>query len=275
MATVLQETASQPSAPRNSQGRAIVRRAGFPATKRLLDIAVASVALLVAGPLILIAAILVKLTTRGPAFYRAKRAGLWGQPFIMFKLRTMRTGTDSPDRKITADEDDRVTPVGWWLRKFKIDEVPQFWNVLRGDMAIVGPRPEDWDIVERYYTAEQRRSLDVRPGIASPVDVNWYPDLTYHDPAPPGVPMQEHYLQRHLPVQVAEAIRYVERQSLWLDAEVILRMIFCVLVRSWLPSVKQLPVVRPESSQGVVATTANSRTPCEDSGRAPLPSREK
>jgi lipopolysaccharide/colanic/teichoic acid biosynthesis glycosyltransferase len=210
------------------------------ASKRTLDIVVAVSGLLVTGPLILLAALLVKLTSRGPAFYRSQRAGLGGQPFDMFKLRTMYLGSASPDRKITADDDDRVTRLGWWLRKFKIDELPQLWNILRGDMAIVGPRPEDWDIVEQYYTAEQRRALDVRPGIASPVDVTWYPDLTYHDPAPSGISIQEHYLQRHLPVQVAEAIRYVEQQSLWFDGVVILRMIFCVLVRSWLP-----PAQRP------------------------------
>src|SRR5207244_3260463 len=157
----------------------------------------------------------------------------------------------------------------------KIDELPQFWNVLRGDMAIVGPRPEDCEIVEQYYTAQQRRALDVRPGIASPADVKWYPDLTYHDPAPEGVPIQEHYLRRHLPVQVAEAIRYVERQSLLLDFQVMVRMIFCVLVRSWLPSAKQPPVARPESSTGVVAATAFSCTPLEDSGRATLHLMEK
>jgi lipopolysaccharide/colanic/teichoic acid biosynthesis glycosyltransferase len=207
-----------------------------PLVKRCLDVVIASTALVLAGPLILIGAFLVKLTSRGPAFYRAKRAGLGGEPFAMFKLRTMRIGTDSADRKVTADGDDRITSVGRWLRKFKIDELPQFWNVLRGDMAIVGPRPEDWDIVEQHYTAEQRRALEVRPGIASPVDVQWYPDLTYHDPAPDGVPMQEHYLSRHLPVQVAGAIRYVDRQSLLVDFEVILRLVFCVLVRSWLPA---------------------------------------
>jgi len=203
--------------------------------KRILDATIAAAALVVAGPVILTAALAVKLTSRGPVFYRARRAGLGGRPFEMLKLRTMRVGTDTADRKITADDDDRITRVGAVLRKFKIDELPQLINVLRGDMAIVGPRPEDWDIVQRHYTAEQRRALAVRPGIASPVDVAWYPDLTYHDPPPAGVAVQAHYLERHLPVQVAEAIRYVERQSLWLDTQVILRLVYCVLVQSWLP----------------------------------------
>jgi lipopolysaccharide/colanic/teichoic acid biosynthesis glycosyltransferase len=163
---------------------------------------------------------------------------------MMFKLRTMRVGTDSSDRSVAAEEDDRVTPVGRWLRKFKIDELPQLWNVLRGDMAIVGPRPEDWDIVRQHYSARQRVALEVRPGIASPVDVDWYPDMTYHDPAGAGVPTQEHYLRRHLPVQVAEAVRYVEQQSLLVDLRVIVCLVFCVLVRSWLPPARRpLPIV--------------------------------
>jgi lipopolysaccharide/colanic/teichoic acid biosynthesis glycosyltransferase len=117
-------------------------------------------------------------------------------------------------------------------------------------MSVVGPRPEDWDIVQRHFTAEQRRTLEVRPGIASPADVRWYPDLTYHDPPPPGVPIQEHYLRRHLAAQVGEALRYVERPGLLADARVVLQLVFCVLVRSWLPPPKQpltpVPGPRPE-----------------------------
>ncbi len=214
--------------------------------KRLFDVVFALCALLVTWPLILIGALAVKLTSPGPAFYRAKRAGLAGKPFEMLKLRTMRVGLDTPDRRVTGENDDRITPVGALLRKFKIDELPQFWNVLRGEMSIVGPRPEDWDIVERYYTPEQRRTLEVRPGIASPVDVHWYPDMTYHDPPPPGVSIQEHYLRRHMPVQLAEALRYVEQQSLLLDLKVIAQTIFCVAVRSWLPPKKQPLSLEPQ-----------------------------
>jgi len=209
--------------------------------KRLFDIVFASCALLATWPLILIGALAVKLTSPGPAFYRAKRAGLGGKPFDMLKLRTMYVGTDTTDRRVTAERDDRITPVGALLRKFKIDELPQFWNVLRGDMSIVGPRPEDWDIVEGHYTPEQRRTLEVRPGIAALADVRWYPDLTYHDPPPAGVSIQEWYLRRHMPAQLAEGLRYVEQQSLLFDLKVIAQMIFCVLVRSWLPP-KQQPL---------------------------------
>ena len=204
-------------------------------TKRIFDVVVAVFALLVTWPLILIGALAVKLTSPGPTFYRAKRAGLGGQSFDMYKLRSMRVGSDGVDRRITEEHDDRITPVGRALRKFEIDELPQFWNVLKGDMSVVGPRPEDLDIVVRYYTPEQRRTLEVRPGIVSPVDVRWYPDITFHDPPPAGVPLQEYYLKRHLPAMLAEALRYVERQSLLLDLKVIAQTAYCILVRSWMP----------------------------------------
>ncbi|HEY4688618.1 MAG TPA: sugar transferase [Anaerolineae bacterium] len=210
---------------------------------RLFDVVFAMGILWVTWPLILIGGLAVKFTSPGPVFYRAQRAGLGGKPFEMLKLRTMRVGSDTPGRKITAEGDDRITPVGRLLRKFEIDELPQFWNVLRGDMAIVGPRPEDWDIVEQYYTPEQRRTLEIRPGIVSPVDVHWYPDITYHDPPPAGVSLQEWYLKRHMPVQLAEALRYVEQKGVLLDLKVIAQTAFCVLVRSWLLPPKRLTLL--------------------------------
>lgn len=213
--------------------------------KRLFDIVFSAGALLVVWPLILIGALAVKATSPGPTFYRAKRCGRGGKPFTMFKLRTMRVGCDSLDRRITEDHDDRITPVGAVLRKFRLDELPQFWNVLRGDMSIVGPRPEDWDIVQRYYTPEQRRILTVRPGIVSPADVLWYPDLTYHDPPPAGVALQEHYLQRHLPAKLAEELRYADRQSLLLDLWVIAQTIVCVTIWSWRPPTRRALSLEP------------------------------
>jgi lipopolysaccharide/colanic/teichoic acid biosynthesis glycosyltransferase len=212
--------------------------------KRLFDIVFAIFALLVTSPLILAGALAVKLTSPGPLFYRARRAGLGGRSFDMLKLRTMCVGTDTPDRKITAEQDDRITPAGRLLRKFEIDELPQFWNVLLGDMSVVGPRPEDWDIVQQHYTPQQWRTLDVRPGIVSPVDVRWYPDITYHDPPPADVILQDWYLNRHMPIMLAESLRYVERQSLLLDIQVIIQTAFCILVRSWLwPPPKQVLMV--------------------------------
>lgn len=225
---------------RSFPAKALVRSAlGIPQQgsyvrwKRVFDITFALFALLLTGPIIVIGIVAVKLTSSGPVFYRARRAGLGGQPFDMLKLRSMYVGTDSLDRRVTALRDDRITPVGAWLRKFKIDELPQFWNVLRGEMSLVGPRPEDWNIVQNHYTPEQRRTLDVRPGVMSLAEIRWYPDLAYFDPPPAGVPMQEYYLARHMQLRLAEELRHVTNQSLWLDLQVIWQTVFCVLWRSW------------------------------------------
>ena len=212
---------------------------GYFFVKRAFDILTASVALLLASPALLLAAAAVKLSSPGPVFYRARRAGLYGRPFAMLKFRTMRTASDALDRRITSERDDRVTKVGAVLRRCKIDELPQFWNVLRGEMSVVGPRPEDWDLVQRHYTQEQMRSLDTKPGIACEAEVLWYPDLTYHDPAPAGVSAQDHYLRRHMPAQVAEALRYVDRRSFWGDMSILMRTAWCVVFHSFVPQRKR------------------------------------
>lgn len=226
-------------------------------TKRLMDISVSVLVLVMTWPVMLLAVLAVKVTSPGPVIYRARRAGLAGKPFHMLKFRTMHTGTDTRDRKITAPRDDRVTLVGEVLRRFRIDELPQFWNVLRGEMSVVGPRPEDWEIVQAHYTVEHRRTLEVRPGMVSPADLRWYPDLTYHDPVPPGVSAQEFYVRRHMPIQVAEGARYVDQQSLLLDLKVIGQTILCVAVRSWwLPDRRAIPADpwRPDAPDHGVST---------------------
>jgi lipopolysaccharide/colanic/teichoic acid biosynthesis glycosyltransferase len=219
------EAGSQPNGP------GLLTRA----IKRTFDIAVAVVILTVTSPLLLLASLLVKLTSPGPVFYRAHRAGYRGASFHMLKFRTMRTGSDSKDRMVTAARDDRITPIGNLLRKTKVDELPQLWNVLRGEMSIVGPRPEDWGIVQEHYRPEHRRALLTRPGIVCTPEILWYPDLTYHDPPPPGVAIQQHYIERHMPAQALEGARYAEQQSLWLDFKIMALTAFNVLVRSWWP----------------------------------------
>jgi lipopolysaccharide/colanic/teichoic acid biosynthesis glycosyltransferase len=201
-----------------------VSRRREPTSKRVFDLFVASALLIATAPLAAVAAALVKATSRGPVLYRASRAGRDGQEFAMLKFRTMRTGLDAVDRRVTAPDDDRVTPVGALLRRTKLDELPQLINVLRGDMSVVGPRPEDIEIVRRHYTDRQRRTLEVRPGIASSAELRWYPDLTHHDPPPPGMPMQEWYISRHLPAELEESLTYLERRNLLLDLSIVARL---------------------------------------------------
>lgn len=135
--------------------------------KRFFDIVFSLLAIAFASPLMFGAALAIALSSPGPILYRARRAGLGGIPFTMHKFRTMHHNRPSAGPVITSVNDPRTFAVGRMLRKFKIDELPQLFDVLRGEMSIVGPRPEDPAIVERYYTPEHRRTLNVKPGITS------------------------------------------------------------------------------------------------------------
>lgn len=144
--------------------------------KRLFDIVASLLLLLLTGPVILLAALLVKMDSKGPAFYRQQRVGLYGQEFWIVKLRTMRQDAEVAGQAVWAEKDDpRITRLGYWLRKLRIDELPQTWTVLKGEMSFVGPRPERRQFVEdleqhlRYY-AERHM---VKPGITGWAQINY------------------------------------------------------------------------------------------------------
>ena len=141
-------------------------------SKRALDISVAAIALVLASPVMGVIAIVVWLTSPGPAIYRAARAGQNGTRFTLYKFRSMRTTPGAVGSLITAAGDDRITRIGMVLRATKLDELPQLVNVVRGEMSIVGPRPEDPSYVSRY-TDEQRRILAWRPGLTSPASIEY------------------------------------------------------------------------------------------------------
>src|SRR5712664_4171790 len=138
--------------------------------KRALDIWAATAGLILLSPVLAIAACCIKLTSRGPVFYRQIRIGQGARPFQILKFRSMTMPTSTKDLKITVAGDLRVTPVGKFFRRYKVDELPQLWNVIRGDMSLVGPRPEVKVYVEEY-TPEQRVVLSARPGITDPASL--------------------------------------------------------------------------------------------------------
>src|SRR5207244_4623101 len=138
--------------------------------KRAFDLAVATIGLVVLLPVMLVVALLVKLDSKGPILYRADRVGRYGREFRLYKFRTMIEGAHKHGPAITARDDPRITRLGRILRTSRIDELPQLVNVIRGDMSLVGPRPEDPTYVA-FYTPEQSRLLSVRPGITSPASV--------------------------------------------------------------------------------------------------------
>jgi lipopolysaccharide/colanic/teichoic acid biosynthesis glycosyltransferase len=176
-------------------------RRGLP---RVVDVVLSAVGLLLASPIILVAALAIKLTSRGPVIYRQQRAGKDGRAFEVLKLRTMRMGADPVGVGTPVLEGDhRVTPVGRRLRRFSLDELPNLVNVLRGEMAIVGPRPTLPAQVE-LYTPRQRRRLDVRPGLTGWAQVN----------GRAGIPWEE---------RIELDVWYVDHRSALLDLRILAR----------------------------------------------------
>lgn len=196
--------------------------------KRLFDILFSATTLLLLAPVMVLVAIGIRLASPGPIFYRAKRAGLNGVPFMMHKFRTMHTVQPGRASQITAVNDARVYPFGGLLRKAKLDELPQLFDVLRGRMSIVGPRPEALDIVKMHYSQDDWLTLSVKPGLASPGSIYYYThaeDLVGQD-AP-----EEAYRRKVLPVKLAIERVYVRNASLLYDVRIILRTIAVILAR--------------------------------------------
>lgn len=194
--------------------------------KRLFDLVGAAVALLLLSPLLLAAALAVKLDSPGPVFFRQQRVGRGGVPFRIHKFRTMREG--APGLQITVGYDPRITRVGRWLRRTRVDELPQFIDVLQGTMSLVGPRPEVPRYVEFYPPELRERVLSVRPGITDPVS------LAYADEsellARAADPERE-YVEVLLPRKLQAAAAYAERATLWTDLGVLLRSVGVLLGR--------------------------------------------
>jgi lipopolysaccharide/colanic/teichoic acid biosynthesis glycosyltransferase len=171
---------------------------------RVLDVVLATLLLLIAAPLLALAALAIRLESRGPVFYRQLRVGRDGEHFKLWKLRTMVPGAESMGAGIyVLDGDPRITRVGRLLRRFSLDELPNLVNVLRGDMAIVGPRPTVQEQVDRY-TDRQRRRLEVKPGITGWAQINGRTSLPWPD-------------------RIELDVWYVEHRSMRLDLRILAR----------------------------------------------------
>jgi lipopolysaccharide/colanic/teichoic acid biosynthesis glycosyltransferase len=177
--------------------------------RRVLDLVVSAAALLLLSPMILVVALAVKLTSAGPVLFRQVRVGQGGRPFTLYKFRTMRPGTRGPE--VTRGDDPRVTRVGKLLRTTGIDELPQFFNVLRGDMTLVGPRPETPSLADRYPAGCQVVFAH-RPGLTGPTQVR----LRDKDVLPPAgvADLEGYYLRELVPTRVALDFSYLDDPSL-------------------------------------------------------------
>jgi lipopolysaccharide/colanic/teichoic acid biosynthesis glycosyltransferase len=188
--------------------------------RRLLDLLLASLALIVLAPVLLVAAVGIRLSDPGPILYRGPRVGYRRKPFPMYKLRTMRVNQAGFQSAITAQHDPRVFPFGALLRRSKVDELPQLFNVLRGDMSLVGPRPEDPGMVEQHYTPLELETLHVRPGLASPGSIY---NFTHGETLLASDDPEKHYVERLLHLKLALDVVYVRRASARYDAAIIAR----------------------------------------------------
>ena len=187
--------------------------------KRLLDIVVAAILLIVLSPLLLLIALAIRATSGAPVLYRWNVVGKNGQPFGGFKFRTMVQDADQLKPSLLAQNemqgpvfkmknDPRITPVGRWLRKYSLDELPQLWSVLIGDMSLVGPRPPLQYEYEKF-SAAQKKKLEIKPGMTSLWQVSGKP--------------------QNLDEWVALDLEYIERWSLWLDIKILFETVLVVL----------------------------------------------
>ncbi|HSJ09662.1 MAG TPA: sugar transferase [Longimicrobiales bacterium] len=190
-------------------------------SKRTLDILLAASGLAVLSPLLVVIAAAVRMSDGGDALFWQTRVGRGGRPFRMAKFRTMRLDADRMGPAVTIGQDPRITRLGTVLRRLKLDELPQLWNVLRGEMSFVGPRPE----VPRYvelYSPEQRRVLDLVPGITDPASLRFRDEASvlqrYDDP-------EQAYVNEVMPAKLRENLEYAARANLATDVGLIVRTV--------------------------------------------------
>jgi len=177
---------------------------------RFCDIVFSAIGLLLLSPLFLLVYILIRCESKGGGFYCQQRVGKDGRMFGLYKFRSMRTGSDKKGLITVGGHDSRITRMGYFIRKYKIDELPQLWNVLKGDMSLVGPRPE----VKKYvdlYTEEQRRVLSVRPGITDYASIEYVDEneILGNAEDPDRV-----YVEEIMPAKIKLNMRYIENRNL-------------------------------------------------------------
>ena len=186
--------------------------------KRLFDLAVSVTLLTLLLPVLLIVALVVRVGSPGPVLHRALRVGQGEKIFTLYKFRTMIVGAEQQGPGITTADDPRVTRIGRWLRRTKLDELPQFFNVLRGDMSLVGPRPEDPRYVA-LYTPEQRAVFTVRPGITSLASVRY----RHEEHLLTGPDWESRYVEAIMPAKLEHDLEYVRNSGLWRDLMILLQ----------------------------------------------------
>ena len=194
--------------------------------KRLFDIVASGCGLLVLSPVLLVVSLWVKQDSKGPVFYRQVRVGRHNKDFRIFKFRSMRVGADKESLVTIGGRDPRVTRSGYFIRKYKLDELPQLINVFVGDMSLVGPRPEVRHYVN-YWTPEQMHVLDVRPGITDPASIKFRNENELMESAENP---EDYYINVIMQQKIRLYLEYVDNASFLYDLKLIFQTIKVVMV---------------------------------------------
>lgn len=195
--------------------------------KRLFDIVASGLGLLVLSPLFLILAIWIKLDSKGPVFYRQVRVGKDNKDFRIFKFRSMRVGSDKGSLVTIGGRDPRITRSGYFIRKLKLDELPQLINVFVGDMSLVGPRPEVRHYVD-YWTEEQMHVLDVRPGITDPASIKFRNENELMEQAEDP---EDYYINVIMQEKLKLYLEYVKNHTFWGDIGLIFKTFWVIVTK--------------------------------------------
>lgn len=193
--------------------------------KRLFDIVASGLGLLCLSPLLLIVAIWIKLDSPGPVFFRQVRVGRYNKDFRIFKFRSMKVGSDKGSQITVGGHDSRITRSGYFIRKTKIDELPQLINVFIGDMSLVGPRPEVRHYVD-MWTPEQLHVLDVRPGITDPASIRYRNENELLEKAEDP---ERYYVEVIMQDKIKLYLEYVEKHSFLYDLKLIFQTFFVII----------------------------------------------
>lgn len=189
--------------------------------KRLFDIVCSFFGLVILSPLFIFLSLWVGLTSRGGVFYKQQRVGLNGRDFTLYKFRSMATGSDKKGLLTVGGKDNRITKAGYFIRKYKLDELPQLFNVLKGDMSFVGPRPEVRKYVD-MYSEEQRRVLSVRPGITDIASMKYRNE---NDLLAKAENPEQYYIDVIMPDKLALNLNYIDTRNFFRDIKLIFRTI--------------------------------------------------
>lgn len=193
--------------------------------KRLFDIFSSAIVLVLLSPLLILLALAITIDSKGGVFYKQERIGKNGKAFMLYKFRSMRTGADRKGLITVGSNDDRTTKVGRFIRKYKLDELPQLINILKNDMSVVGPRPE----VEKYvrlYTAEQRKVLSAKPGLTDLASLAY---INENEILGKAAHPEKTYVEQIMPAKLRLNLEYIEKQSFWFDLKIIAKTVLRIL----------------------------------------------